>query len=213
MLLHLDQPETPPTPSSMVPFRSDPDFIARQTLLDQLHRKCAIPAARTAIVGLGGVGYGKEAISLASTADSSKGSRSSLSSTLTNSAASRQRHGFYGYTQAASTGSTRVLRKSQITSRFLIARIQMRIFSSSFTSGCKTRRMESGFLYSTTSMMHGFLRKVLLQVGPGPQAYLMKGMRNLFGNIYHRASMARFLSQRGVKVQHYNLLSSMKSSL
>jgi hypothetical protein len=57
-MLHLDRLETPlTTPSSTIPFRRDPDFIVRQTLLNQLHEKCASPAARTAVVGLGGVGY------------------------------------------------------------------------------------------------------------------------------------------------------------
>ena len=57
--IHSDRPETPPTPSSTIPFRRDPDFIVRQTLLDQLHEKCAAPAARTSLIGLGGVGYVK----------------------------------------------------------------------------------------------------------------------------------------------------------
>jgi hypothetical protein len=55
------KPETSPTPSSTIPFRRDPDFIAHQALLDQLQEKCAAPAARTALVGLGGVGYVRRA--------------------------------------------------------------------------------------------------------------------------------------------------------
>ena len=47
---------TPPKPSSTIPFRRDPDFVDRRTLLDQIHQKCSVPAARTALVGLGGVG-------------------------------------------------------------------------------------------------------------------------------------------------------------
>jgi N-terminal domain on NACHT_NTPase and P-loop NTPases len=57
--IHPDRPETPLTPSFTIPFRRDPDFIVRQTLLDQLHKKCTASAARTAVVGLGGVGYVK----------------------------------------------------------------------------------------------------------------------------------------------------------
>jgi hypothetical protein len=52
----VDRPETPPRPSSNVPFRRDPDFVDRPPLLDQLHQKCSAPAARIALVGLGGVG-------------------------------------------------------------------------------------------------------------------------------------------------------------
>jgi len=49
-------PATLPDPSSSIPFRRDPDFVDRGVIFDQLHRKCALPAARTALVGLGGVG-------------------------------------------------------------------------------------------------------------------------------------------------------------
>ena len=50
---------TPPTltcPSSNIPFGRDPDFVDRGDIVDQLHRKCALPASRTVLVGLGGVG-------------------------------------------------------------------------------------------------------------------------------------------------------------
>lgn len=43
-------------PSSIIPFRRDPDFVDRGATLDQIHQKCALPASRTALVGLGGVG-------------------------------------------------------------------------------------------------------------------------------------------------------------
>jgi hypothetical protein len=48
--------ETPPIPFSTVPFLRDPDYVNRQGLLEQVHAKCSIPASRTALVGLGGVG-------------------------------------------------------------------------------------------------------------------------------------------------------------
>ncbi|KAL1603478.1 hypothetical protein SLS60_005065 [Paraconiothyrium brasiliense] len=44
-------------PSCFVPFRRDPDFIPRGTLLDQIRQRCAAPASRVALVGIGGVGY------------------------------------------------------------------------------------------------------------------------------------------------------------
>ena len=44
-------------PSSTIPFAKDPDFVDRGAIVDQLRRKCALPASRTALVGLGGVGY------------------------------------------------------------------------------------------------------------------------------------------------------------
>lgn len=49
-------PLTLPCPSSTIPFGRDPDFVDRGAIVDQLHRKCAVPASRTALVGLGGVG-------------------------------------------------------------------------------------------------------------------------------------------------------------
>jgi hypothetical protein len=51
----LDPPSIRPTPSSTVPFRRDPDFVKRDILSD-IQSKCSQPAARAALVGLGGVG-------------------------------------------------------------------------------------------------------------------------------------------------------------
>ena len=53
--LQEDRPETPPNPSSTVPFRRNDGFVDRRALLDQVHEKCSIPASRTALVSLGGV--------------------------------------------------------------------------------------------------------------------------------------------------------------
>ncbi|KAJ5661492.1 uncharacterized protein N7477_009108 [Penicillium maclennaniae] len=58
----LDPPETPPSPLSTVPFRRDPDFVDRGTLLDQIHEKGSIPGSRIALIGLGGVGKSQLAI-------------------------------------------------------------------------------------------------------------------------------------------------------
>jgi hypothetical protein len=55
-LTGIPTPETPPDPSCAVPFRRDPDFVDRGTLLDQIREKCSAPASRMALVGLGGVG-------------------------------------------------------------------------------------------------------------------------------------------------------------
>jgi hypothetical protein len=52
----IDQSPTKPLPSSTVPFRRDDDFISRDNL-HKIHQICARPAARAALVGLGGVGY------------------------------------------------------------------------------------------------------------------------------------------------------------
>ncbi|KAF2836645.1 hypothetical protein M501DRAFT_1033316 [Patellaria atrata CBS 101060] len=60
--IHYKRPETPPSPSCNVPFRRDPDFVDRGTLLDQIHEKCSTPASRIALVGFGGVGKSQLAI-------------------------------------------------------------------------------------------------------------------------------------------------------
>jgi hypothetical protein len=52
----LEQPETPPSPLSTVPFTRDPDFVRRNTLLDHIHEKSSVPGSRIGLVGLGGVG-------------------------------------------------------------------------------------------------------------------------------------------------------------
>ncbi|OAG05932.1 uncharacterized protein CC84DRAFT_1052555, partial [Paraphaeosphaeria sporulosa] len=48
--------------SYTIPFRRDPDFVDRGTLLDELKEKCSAPASRVALVGIGGVGKSQLAI-------------------------------------------------------------------------------------------------------------------------------------------------------
>ena len=54
--MFVERPKTPSNPSFTVPFRRDPDFVDRGTLLSQIHEKCSAPASRVALIGLGGVG-------------------------------------------------------------------------------------------------------------------------------------------------------------
>lgn len=45
-----------PIPCAIIPFRRDPDYIPRTSLVDQIRQKLSLPEARVALVGLGGVG-------------------------------------------------------------------------------------------------------------------------------------------------------------
>jgi hypothetical protein len=47
----------PPLPFASIPVYRDPDFVTRGDILEQIDRRCSVPAARVALVGLGGVGY------------------------------------------------------------------------------------------------------------------------------------------------------------
>ncbi|RYP81689.1 hypothetical protein DL770_005827 [Monosporascus sp. CRB-9-2] len=60
-----ERPETPPRPSSTIPFRRDDDFVERKTIFDRIHQACSAPASRVALVGLGGVGKSQLAIEYA----------------------------------------------------------------------------------------------------------------------------------------------------
>ncbi|KAJ4347684.1 hypothetical protein N0V85_009748, partial [Neurospora sp. IMI 360204] len=61
-LTFLERLETPPPPSATIPFSRDPDFVNRGDILDQIDQRCSEPAARVALVGLGGVGKSQLAI-------------------------------------------------------------------------------------------------------------------------------------------------------
>ena len=58
--------DSPPSPSSNIPFLRDRDYVDRQLLLDQIHKKLSMPASRVALVGLGGVGYNLNGLELSS---------------------------------------------------------------------------------------------------------------------------------------------------
>ncbi|KAK4451207.1 kinesin light chain [Podospora aff. communis PSN243] len=60
-----ERPETPPKPFATIPFSRDPDFVDRGDILEQIDRRCSEPAARIALVGLGGVGKSQLAIEFA----------------------------------------------------------------------------------------------------------------------------------------------------
>ncbi|KAK0624276.1 heterokaryon incompatibility protein-domain-containing protein [Immersiella caudata] len=51
------RPQNQPNPSIIIPFGRDEDFVKRPALLSQISQKCGRPGSRTAIIGLGGVGY------------------------------------------------------------------------------------------------------------------------------------------------------------
>ncbi|KAJ5826076.1 hypothetical protein N7474_003214 [Penicillium riverlandense] len=57
-----ERSETPPSPLSTVPFARDPDFVSRDSLLNQIRDKSLVLGSRIALVGLGGVGKSQLAI-------------------------------------------------------------------------------------------------------------------------------------------------------
>ncbi|KAM7202262.1 P-loop containing nucleoside triphosphate hydrolase protein [Rhypophila sp. PSN 637] len=57
-----ERAETPPAPFATIPFSRHPDFVDGRNLLDQIDKRCSEPAARMALVGLGGVGKSQLAI-------------------------------------------------------------------------------------------------------------------------------------------------------
>ncbi|KAI1137114.1 P-loop containing nucleoside triphosphate hydrolase protein [Hypoxylon sp. FL0543] len=57
-----ERPESPPKPTSTVPFCRDVNFVERGDLLQQIEQACSGPASRAALVGLGGVGKSQLAI-------------------------------------------------------------------------------------------------------------------------------------------------------
>ncbi|KAJ5738046.1 hypothetical protein N7493_001201 [Penicillium malachiteum] len=48
--------KAPPSPSSMIPFPRDPDFVGRPEILVQINKALSEPAARIGLAGIGGVG-------------------------------------------------------------------------------------------------------------------------------------------------------------
>lgn len=100
-------PETPPAPLSTVPFRRDPDYVDRGTLLNQIYEKGTTPSARIALVGLGGVGYVKINSKLI-TAKLSEGNLNLRSNCPTESGNNHPRHGFSGFTQVVRLGLSRI---------------------------------------------------------------------------------------------------------
>ncbi|KAK4653373.1 LOW QUALITY PROTEIN: hypothetical protein QC762_0082910 [Podospora pseudocomata] len=60
-----ERSETPPRPFATIPFSRDPDFVNRGDILEQIDRRCSEPAARVALVGLGGIGKSQLAIEFA----------------------------------------------------------------------------------------------------------------------------------------------------
>jgi len=145
-----ERPENPPSPSIMIPFSRDEDFVERQAL-NQISQNCARPGSRTALVGLGGVGYvfsvSTHEISIA---DCCEASLNSLSNTHTRSENDCPKYGSSGFMRAMWPASSRVSEKSQPLLESQGGMTETPTYSSSCMTGCVTRGMDVGCLYWTT---------------------------------------------------------------
>jgi hypothetical protein len=139
---------------------------------------------------------------LSPTANSREESRNLPLNTPTKLETNRRRHGFSGYTPATPPVSSRVIGKLQTMSRSLTGGILRRIYSSSFTTGCGTRRTESGFLSSTTPMILVTFSKVRPRARRRRQAGYMTDLRNHSRSTCLRARMVRFSSRPGLEASH-----------
>jgi hypothetical protein len=145
--------ESPPAPSSTIPFPRDPDYVDRRSLLDQIHEKLSLLASRAALFGLGGVGYSLTIWSFMLLADQRIGSRSLPLNTPIGSEISREIHGFSGCMGATPPVLSKVFGQLQTKSKFLAGRIQRRTSLSSYTTGYAMSGTKSGSLFLTMSIM------------------------------------------------------------
>ena len=141
----LERLETPPNPSVVIPFSRDTDFVERG-ILDQIHQKCAVLGSRTALVGLGGVGWAQTLL-LLQMANCCEASRNLPSNTRIEPKTDPPKRGFSGSTQAMPPGLSRAFEILQTASRSLGGRIQRPMFSSLYTTGCATKNKGHGSLY------------------------------------------------------------------
>ncbi|KAH8895810.1 TPR-like protein [Thozetella sp. PMI_491] len=64
-LTSIELPENTPEPTSFIPYSTNPDFISRGDLLDQILKRSSGPPGRLALAGLGGIGKSQLAIHFA----------------------------------------------------------------------------------------------------------------------------------------------------
>jgi len=129
-----------------------------------------------------------------------EGSRNLPSNTPTRSESDHPRRGFSGTTRAMQRASSRVIVKLQTKSRSLVGAIPRQTFSSWFTTGCATKRRESGSLSSTMWMM-----LVSFSILRGNQAAWIAEIRNRSESISLEVGMDRFSSRPGPEVRHCSL--------
>lgn len=152
-----ERSEHRPNPSIMIPFSRDGDFVERQALLDQMSQNCGKPGSRTALVGLGGVGY--VSLRLAQSmviANCGKVSLNWLSNTHTGPESDRLKRGCSGFMRAMRHASSRVSEKSQCMSKSQGGTIQRPTSSSWCMIGWATRGMDVGCLFWTILMTLAF---------------------------------------------------------
>jgi hypothetical protein len=133
----------PPSPSSTVPFRRDQSFLDRD-ILAKIRQKCSLPAARVALVGLGGVGYDPRKSALRIRPLTSVENRNLPLNGHTEFEMSLQRHGCSGSMLDLWPGSRKDIALSRIERKYLTGKTRKPTFFNSLAIGSATRPTAAG---------------------------------------------------------------------
>ena len=136
--------ETQPSPSSTIPFRRDSDYVEREELTSQVHAKLSVPAAKVALVALGGVGYRTHSPQHYCYADTILGSYSLRSNTPTAFENSHRLRRCYGYMRAMRRDTNKACERWQSRSKYADDKRRKQRYSSWYGRGYGTRGRECG---------------------------------------------------------------------
>lgn len=133
-----------PKPHSTVPFPPDPHFVDRPDIIEWMQQKDTEPAARMALVGLGGIGY--EYPELQDEEYTLTGPENHSLPFITHmlSETALRTRGFFGCMAVQLSAFNKHITTLQTHSTYLAARTPTPTYSSSYISGCVVRTMGAG---------------------------------------------------------------------